>query len=228
MTNSAPPAPDRLHWLFDFDLTLYGYDEEFVLLALDRNISRFVMARLGISEEAANALRREYWQEFGTTLNGLRQLHGVNETEYFDFIHEGGTLVSPRFAPEKRQLLLQLPGRRWVFTNARRDWAERGLRAMGIADCFEGIFDIECFGWRSKPDPTVYTEIEHRIEARGPDLILVDDRTVNLGPARERGWRTVFVHPEAEEQSVDCDLKLASILELGAKWPLLAKEHGSL
>lgn len=211
-----------VHWLFDFDLTLYGHDEYDVLLALDRNISRFVMERLDLTKDAADALRHEYWKKFGTTLAGLRHLHGVKEHDYFDFIHGSGTLLLPRAVPAKHELLLRLPGRRWIFTNARRDWAERGLCSMGIADCFEGIFDTECFGWRCKPDPEVYAAIERLLGARGPELILIDDRAVNLTTARERGWRTVFVHPDHGTESIECDLRIASILELDSSWSLLA------
>lgn len=210
-----------MYWLFDFDLTLYGYDEEQILSALDRNISRYVMKRLELSESAADALRREYWEIYGTTLNGLRALHGVKPEEYFDFIHSGEDLVAPRFAPDKRDMLLQLPGKRWVFTNARRDWAERGLHSMGLAECFEGILDIELFDWKSKPDPSIYAAVEHQLGASGSDLVLVDDRAANLAPARQLGWRTVFVHPQAEAQSVECDLKIAHLMELEQAWEIL-------
>lgn len=208
-----------MHWLFDYDLTLYGHDERQVLGELDRNISRFLMVRLNLSEQSANDLRREYWGKYGTTLNGLRAQHGVVPEEYFDFIHAGTNLQDPKFAPEKRKLLRSLPGTRWVFTNARRDWAERGLRAMGISDCFSGVFDIELFGWNSKPNPLVYAEVEKRVGAHGWRLILLDDSPVNLATARERGWRTVLVHPEAATQSVDCDLKIQSVLDLERSWP---------
>lgn len=206
------------HWLFDYDLTLYGHDEKQVLDTLDRNITRFIMERFGTSEPEADALRREYWRDHGTTLNGLRATRGIGPTEYFDFIHDGENLVMPRFSPKKRDMLLSLPGRRWVFTNARRDWAERGLRSIGILDCFEGIFDIECFGWRSKPDRAVYLEVEQRLGAHGNDLTLIDDRPANLHTARHCGWRTVLVDPDTETVADDCDLRIRDVLELGATW----------
>ncbi len=212
-----------MHWLFDFDLTLYGYDEYAVLQSLDRNITRFLMAQFQLSEASADALRHDYWKNYGTTLNGLRALHGTRPEEYFDFIHSGERLTFPRLAPQKREMLLGLPGKRWIFTNARRDWAERGISAMGIAECFDGLFDIEYFGWNSKPDPIVYAEVELRLGAKPADLVLLDDRPANLETARNRGWRTVFVHPESATEAVECDLQIASILDLETTWPLLQK-----
>ena len=78
-----------MHWLFDFDLTLYGHDEFEVLDSLDRNITRFLMTRFRLSEPAADVLRHELWEKYRTTLIGLRALHGVRPEEYFDFIHSG-------------------------------------------------------------------------------------------------------------------------------------------
>ena len=92
---------------------------------------------------------------------------------------------------------------------------------MGLADCFAGIFDIEYFGWHSKPDPIVYARLEEQLSAIATELVLVDDRPANLTTARGRGWRTVLVHPEATTQAFDCDLKIASLLELGDAWPQL-------
>jgi putative hydrolase of the HAD superfamily len=216
-----------MHWLFDYDLTLYGYDEQEVLNALDRNISRFVMERFDLSEAAADALRREYWREYGTTLNGLRALYGVRPEEYFDFIHDGQDLPTPRFAPEKRAVLLGIPGTKWVFTNARRDWAERGLESMGIADCFAGVFDIETMGWHSKPDPFVYLEVERRLNTSPTHLVLLDDHATNLATARTRGWRTVLVHPEADTQSGQYDLRIEALVRLGEGWPRVIRDAAS-
>lgn len=201
-------------WLFDYDLTLYGHDEADVLWSLDRNITRFLMQRFAWSEATADEFRKGYCAQFGTTLGGLRALHGVTPTEYFDFIHAGETLLQPKFEPWRRELLLALPGTRWVFTNARRDWAERGLQSMQIQDCFAGILDIESFAWDSKPSPSVYAEVEIRMKEKGSQLILLDDKPDNLQPALALGWRTVLVHPQCEQMQVECTAKIKHLVEL--------------
>ena len=204
-------------WLFDYDLTLYGYDEGEVLWSLDRNITRFLVERFGMTISEADAKRREYCSRFGTTLGGLRVLHGTHPNEYFDFIHQGENLQSPNFRADKLALLESLPGTRYVFTNARRDWADRGLKSMGIAHCFQGVFDIENFAWNSKPDPQVYTQMEHFVHAKGAQIIFLDDKADNLEPARVLGWKTVLVHPDAECMDVHCDLKLKQLMDLNAQ-----------
>jgi putative hydrolase of the HAD superfamily len=202
-----------LVWLFDYDLTLYGHDEQEVLARLDRNITRFIRNRLGMSEAEADALRRSYWGKFGTTLAGLRAQYGVTSSEYFDFIHTGD-LILPRQNLALRELLLSLPGQRWVFSNARCDWVTQGLRSMGVADCFHGIMDIEGFGWRCKPCADIYPLAEQRIRATGSDVVFVDDRADNLEPGRALGWRTVLIQAAAAPTPEGQHLVLPRLLDL--------------
>lgn len=204
-------------WLFDYDLTLYGQDEREVLARLDRNITRFMEIRLGLSQAEADELRRIYWKQFGTTLAGLRAQYGVAPAEYFDFIHGSGDLLFPRENPALRELLRSLPGQRWVFSNARNDWISQGLRSMGIADCFDGIMDIACFDWRCKPSAEVYPLAEKRVRASGRDIVFLDDRAENLAPARALGWRTVLVHPTPEPNIEGQHLVVPRLLDLRQK-----------
>jgi len=207
-------------WLFDYDLTLYGSEEHGVLDALDRNITDFVSQRLGVLPECANKLRQEYWQKYGTTLGGLQALHGVSPQEFFDFIHSAEGLRMPMSDPRKKALLDSLPGHSFVFTNARRDWAERGIEAMGIANCFAGLFDLEFCGWMGKPDEAPYRMVEDGLRAQGyvwerpGDLVLLDDKPENLLTARRRGWSTVLVHPQAESMAGDFDGRITHLLHL--------------
>ena len=201
-------------WLFDYDLTLYGYEDAEVLWSLDRNITKFLMQRFGWSEQDADACRKDYCERFGTTLGGLRALQGVTPSEYFDFIHAGESLRQPKPEHWRRELLLALPGKRWVFTNARRDWAERGLKSMQIQDCFTGILDIETFAWESKPTPSIYSAAEKIIMDTGRNIIMVEDKPDNLIPAQKLGWRTVLVHPEFEKVDLVCNAKIRHLADL--------------
>ena len=46
-------------WLFDYDLTLYGEDERFVLDSLDKRIALFVQKTLNVNLEDAQKVRKE-------------------------------------------------------------------------------------------------------------------------------------------------------------------------
>ena len=99
----------------------------------------------------------------------------------------------------------------YLFTNARRDWADRCLHHIGIADLLvadpdvtsmlRGILDIDFMGWIGKPDASAFEKVEkfllekHPPASGGLDLIFADDRLDNVEGARARGWRTIWVRP---------------------------------
>lgn len=206
-------------WLFDYDLTLYS--ERKILLALDNRIALFVQKTLGCSAEKAQEVRKEYLQEFGTTLAGLRARHGTRPDDYFDFIHDPSTLVYPKPSPQKKNLLDSLEGPKYVFTNGRSDWSRKGLRLMGITECFRRIVGLENFGWEGKPNPSAYETMEKiLVEDKawaGKDkaqIVLIDDSQKNLRAAAERGWTTVWIHAETERDLGEIDYRLPDLMDL--------------
>jgi len=85
---------------------------------------------------------------------------------------------------------------------------------MGISDCFDGIMDIEAFGWRCKPCADIYPLAQERIRATGNDIVFVDDRAENLEPGRLLGWRTVLIQPVAQPTACEPYLVLPRLLDL--------------
>ena len=191
-------------WLFDYDLTLYGEEERYVLNSLDKRIAEFVQKTVGGDFENATKIRKDYLLRFGTTLSGLMAMHGTLPDDFFDFIHEPEFLVYPKHAPEKRELLLSLKGKRIVFTNGRHDWSEAGMDAMGIRDCMDGVFDLKQLGWVGKPHDIAYEKMENWLVAQGfmprekREIVLLEDSLRNLEPAHARGWTTILVNPNIE------------------------------
>ena len=72
--------------LFDLDDTLYprqaGIMEQIRILMLE-----FIQARFDLSLDEANALRRRYFQEYGTTMRGLQVNHAIDADEFLDYVH---------------------------------------------------------------------------------------------------------------------------------------------
>ena len=196
-------------WLFDYDLTLYGAEERYVLDSLDHRISRFVQKTVGGDFESAHKIRTDYLEKFGTTLAGLMAMNGTDPDEFFDFIHEPEYLTYPKKAPEKLALLQSLQGPRYVFTNGRHDWSEAGMAHMGIDSAIDGVFDLKMLDWEGKPHESAYVKMERWLERVLPErglsmpadkheIVLLEDSLRNLEPAHARGWTTVFVNPAAE------------------------------
>ena len=196
-------------WLFDYDLTLYGEEERFVLDSLDRRIALFVQKTVGGDFENATRIRKEYLVRFGTTLSGLMAMNGTDPDDFFDFIHEPEHLIYPKEAPEKLALLLGLKGPRFVFTNGRHDWSEAGMAHMGIESAIDGVFDLKMLGWEGKPHESAYVKMERWLErilpekgwampANPSEIVLLEDSLRNLEPAHARGWTTILVNPNVE------------------------------
>lgn len=193
-------------WLFDYDLTLYGAEERYVLDSLDHRISLFVQKTVGGDFESAHKIRTDYLEKFGTTLAGLMAMNGTDPDEFFDFIHEPEYLTYPKRAPEKLALLQGLQGPRYVFTNGRHDWSEAGMAHMGIDSAIDGVFDLKLLGWEGKPHESAYLKMERWLARVLPerdlsmpadkrDIVLLEDSLRNLEPAHARGWTTIFVNP---------------------------------
>ncbi len=188
-------------WLFDYDLTLYGYDEKHVLGSMDEYITQYIVDFLKISAIQANDLRRDYWKQYGTTLNGLRAYYDIDPDNYFDFIHSGEKIKKPKYNPEMRKNLEKINGQRWVFTNGRRDWAVSGLESIGVFDLFKKIFDIEFFKWSGKPYPEVYQQVlDYITPQNGAPIVFLDDKLDNIETAHSFGWTTIWMTEEPTEQ----------------------------
>ena len=212
-------------WLFDYDLTLYGTEERYVINSLDHRISMFVQKTVGGDFESAHKIRTDYLERFGTTLAGLMAMNGTDPDEFFDFIHEPEYLTYPKKAPEKLALLKSLDGPRFVFTNGRHDWSEAGMAHMGIESAIDGVFDLKLLGWEGKPHDSAYEKMEAWLAQKLPamglpmpadkrEIVLLEDSLRNLEPAHRRGWTTVFVNP-AEESPDWVDLHIPHLLKLG-------------
>ena len=84
-------------WLFDYDLTLYGEEERFVLNSLDHRIAEFVQKTVGGTFESATEIRKDYLHRFGTTLSGLMAMNGTHPDDFFDFIHQLDSAIEDVF-----------------------------------------------------------------------------------------------------------------------------------
>ncbi|RME32832.1 MAG: pyrimidine 5'-nucleotidase [Thermoflexia bacterium] len=201
------------HILFDLDETLYdrrtGLMEE-----IGRRITLWLQERLGLNPEEAEGVRKAYVQRYGTTLAGLQAEwpRDVDVEEYLRFVHDVPVEAYLRPDPALASMLAGLPLRRAVFTNSNREHALRVLHALGIAHLFEVIVDIRAVGMCPKPWLDAYRRTLEILGVPGSACILVEDRAVNLRPAKQFGMTTVLVDGEPEE---GVDFTVRDILEVG-------------
>jgi putative hydrolase of the HAD superfamily len=179
--------------LFDLDNTIYPASSG-LMQSIDRRIGEYVQRVLGIDEEEALRLRRQYYAEFGTTLRGLRHHHQHIEIEhYLQYVHD---IALDAFLVSDQHLDAMLAGlhvRKIVFTNSPREYAERVLDILGIAHHFERIFDVRYFNFVGKPDPECYAQVLRELQVAGRETMLIEDTAHNLPPAARLGMTTVLV-----------------------------------
>ena len=190
--------------LFDLDDTLYpcqaGVMEQIRALML-----RYLQTRFNLSPKEADALRRQYFLTYGTTMRGLQINHHVDPNEFLDFVHDIPLQEFLQPNAELGQVLDAIPLQKVIFTNASREHAERVLDLLGVRHQFSEIIDVRDMDFESKPQPVAYRRICEILNVRPEECLLVEDNVRNLRPAKALGMTTVLVQDGSGEadESVD-------------------------
>lgn len=211
---------------FDLDDTLYPASTG-LWLAIRQRMSRYMIEKLGFDPAEVEHVRQEYFTTYGTTLRGLLAHYPerVHAADFLAYVHD---LPLPDYLQPNaalRPLLLGLPQRRWIFTNADAAHAQRVMAFLGVSDCFAGIADITALGFNCKPTGAAYQKaLELAGETDPRRCVLLDDAPRNLAPAHELGFFTVLVgtreaHPAAS-------LSISRLEDLPHSLPELWKGNG--
>ncbi len=189
-------APDFDHvstWVFDLDNTLYP-PEAGLFALIEPRMTAYVMQSLNVNHAQADLLRRQYWAEYGTTLAGLMDVHGVDPGPYLTHVHEiSMESLSPD--PELRARIGELPGRRIIYTNGTAPYAERVLAARGLGGMFDAIYGVEHANFRPKPEQLAFETIFARDGVDPNRAAMFEDDPRNLAAPHDLGMRTVHVAP---------------------------------
>ena len=184
-------------WLFDLDNTLHDAGAR-VFPELKSSMSTYVQQQLQVDEAEADRLRGVYLARYGATLLGLIRHHGVKAAH---FLHETHVLPGlEQYVGGHRHdfaALRRLRGRRFVLTNAPRDYALRVLRVLRIGHLFDGVLSMEdmfCFGHcRPKPDARMLRMVAARLRVAPSRCVLVEDTLDHQKSAHALGMRTVWM-----------------------------------
>jgi putative hydrolase of the HAD superfamily len=197
--------------VFDLDETLYprrsGIMEE-----IGVRMTQYIVERFGLSREEAEALRRRYRAQYGTTLAGLRTDRHIDPQDFLAYVHN--LPIEDYLIPngELDAALGCIPLTKVVFTNASREHAQRVLDVLGIARHFSRIFDITDMEYACKPNPQAYSRLLALLQAQPEECILVEDSTRNLAPAKALGMRTVLVDGEGD---ANVDFVIQHVAQIG-------------
>lgn len=207
---------------FDLDETIYTKGNG-LWDAIATRMNEYIRVNLDLPPEDVIELRRKYYQSYGTTLRGLQLHHHVDTDDYLAYVHDLPLedFIQPDL--QLRNLLLGLPQRKWIFTNADKNHASRVLKIIGISDCFDGILDVTAIGFLCKPEVEAYQRALTLANVDNPEnSVLLDDSIRNLIPAKDLGFTTILVGSNGSNPAVDYVIK--SIHDLPQAMPALWAE----
>ena len=126
---------------FDLDNTLYP-PECGLWDVISQRISQFMLEKINIPEGQISILRQHFRDNYGTTLQGLREKFSILDEDYMEFVHDIPLTQYIHPNPSLKQMLTSLPHRKIIFTNASRLHTLRVLENLEITDQFDLIIDI--------------------------------------------------------------------------------------
>ena len=200
-------------WIFDLDNTLHDAAPH-IFPHINRSMTEYLQAHLGLDEQAAGELRRSYWMRYGATLLGLMRHHATDPAHFLWHTHQFERLEAMIVRePQLRPTLKRLPGRKLVFSNAPVHYARAILKLLGIADLFDDVFSIERTRYRPKPDSYGFLRLcrVHRLKPQR--CIMVEDNLANLRTAARLGMKSVWVS-RARRSPGYVDVKIARLAQL--------------
>ena len=184
-------------WVFDLDNTLYP-PEVRLFDQIEVRMTAWVAEALGVDSATADAVRKDYWHRYGTTLAGLMREHGIDPGPYLTDVHDiSFDDLSPD--PGLAKAIAALPGRAIVYTNGCEPYARRVLEARGLGAVFEAVYGVEHADFHPKPDRAAFDAIIALDGFAPTRAAMFEDDARNLAEPRALGMRTVHVAPEPVE-----------------------------
>jgi putative hydrolase of the HAD superfamily len=208
---------------FDLDDTLYP-PQNGVWSAIRERMNIYMLEKLSLPADQIASLRRFYFETYGTTLRGLQAHYHVDADDFLAFVHD--LPIRKMVQPDAglRSLLLSLPQRKFIFTNADSAHAGRILEALELQECFDGIIDVRRLNFHCKPEPVVYQmALDLAGESSPQRCIYLDDSPRNLAPARPLGFFTILVGDETNHNAADRAIR--SLHDLPQAIPELWQDH---
>lgn len=227
-------APDLMVWL-DVDNTLYTSNTKIAQLMTER-IHKYFVNDLGMDEEQARVLHRDYYTKYGLALRGLTRHHNIDGLD-FDKKCDQSLPLEDILKPDPavRQLLLDIDRtktRVWALTNAYITHARRVLHILRLDDLIEDIVycDYSARDFACKPETEYYTKALEKANVHDPSKCLfVDDNLQNVRAAKQLGWGSCVYYREPGQQPESMifegvDATIHHLEELRMVWPHIFKE----
>ncbi|XP_061366266.1 uncharacterized protein C24B11.05 isoform X2 [Gastrolobium bilobum] len=183
------------------DDTLYSLSSG-LNLACRKNIEEYMLEHLHIEESEVPKMCLDLYRECGTTMAGLKALgYEFDNDEFHAYVHGRLPYEKLKSDPVLRNLLLSMPQRKIIFTNADQAHADEVLNRLGLKDCFEGIICFETLNPPNCTDTHILCKpsveaIETAIQIANVNprkTLFLDDSVRNIASGKAAGLNTVIV-----------------------------------
>jgi pyrimidine 5'-nucleotidase len=124
--------------------------------------------------------------------------------DFLAYVHDVDLRAYIAPNPALRKALQSIHCRRFIFTNADIQHANRVMAVLGVTDCFDGIIDTNVLHPYCKPDREAFERALTAAGASDPGhCALIDDLPRTIRAAREYGMRGILYgtttnHPDAD------------------------------
>ncbi len=182
-------------WVFDLDNTLYPRHCD-LFSQIDVLMTGYVSKLTGLERTEARKLQKDLYRDYGTTLRGLMETHGIDPHDFLGVVHNIDYSPLPK-NPKLGEMLSALPGRKLIYTNGSVKHAQDTLAAMDVDhDIFESIFDIVASDFEPKPHPEPFAKFLADHDVSAGTAAMFEDLPRNLEPAKANGMTTVLITPQ--------------------------------
>ncbi|CAN7033026.1 unnamed protein product [Brassica oleracea var. botrytis] len=119
-------------------------------------IVEYMIQKLGIEEDKVQELCLELYKIYGTTMAGLKAVgYDFDYDDFHRFVHGRLPYTTLKPDPILRNIILSLPFRKVVFTNADKAHAAMIIARLGLEGCFETIISFETLNPNTKTESPV-------------------------------------------------------------------------
>ena len=202
---------------FDLDDTLYPSTTN-LWPAIKVRMNSYMRERLDIPADEIPVLREKYYQEYGTTMQGLEKHHNLDVDDFLAYVHDLPLQEYITPDPVQRSVIAALPTRNLIFTNADAPHAERVLSALGLRDLFPVIVDVKTIAPYCKPMPEAFgIAMKLAGETDPVSCVMIDDLARTTRAARSVGMFSILFGDAPADGDADAGFfnwnELSGILE---------------
>jgi len=198
--------------LLDIDETLYPKGTG-PFAQVNRRIDSYVMTLCRVDLDNARRLRKNYIENYGSTLQGLMHHYGIDPGHYLKDVHDVPVEELLHRDRRLRETLNVLACRLVAFTNGSLEYARRILKVLDIDDVVYDLFTIEYMDFIPKPLPWAYHKVVQQYGGCSQDYLSVDDSLANARTAHSVGMAAVLIGMSDPE---DVLLSLPNIYEMSS------------